>query len=85
MADSVPPPPDYTHDSDNMSDESDTSLQVLVTPATGTSSFQVGHLGVQDEHASIEGELHVKGGPDITWDRVYVVSSALRVRSQPYI
>ncbi|KAF8337411.1 uncharacterized protein EI90DRAFT_3118862 [Cantharellus anzutake] len=60
MADSVPPPPDYTHDSGDLSDDSDTSLQVLITPATGAASFQVGHLGVQDDHASVEGELHVK-------------------------
>ena len=84
MADSVAPPPDYTHDSDDLSDESDTSLQVLITPATGASSFQVGRLGLQDEHTSIEGEVHVKGGPGVTWDRVYVASSPLTARFYSY-
>lgn len=45
-------------------------LQVLITPPTGTTSFQNGYLGADNEHSSIEGEVQIKGAAGRAWDKV---------------
>lgn len=73
MADLVAPPGyEERQHQDNDETTGDLSLQILITPPHGATAFQVGYLGAQDDHASIEGEVQIKGGANTTWDRVWV-------------
>ncbi|KAK2461803.1 hypothetical protein APHAL10511_006266 [Amanita phalloides] len=55
------PPPTYDHPD---------LPQLLLLPPANSLSFQTGHLGVDDEHAAIEGELHIKGVLPGRWSKV---------------
>jgi hypothetical protein len=61
MAENGVAPPLYSQHQDEPS-----GVEILVTPVNNAADFQVGYLGA-DDHASIEGEVQIKGG---VWDRV---------------
>ena len=72
-------PPTYTQQDDHEQPERSVPLpagttydgiQILITPANNATEFQVGHLGADDEPASIEGEVQIKGATDAEWARM---------------
>ncbi|KZO93480.1 hypothetical protein CALVIDRAFT_539930 [Calocera viscosa TUFC12733] len=84
---SNPPPPEYTLSSAELSPDAaahDASaaspgpeapaeqLQVLITPAQSATDFQNGALGVEGEHATVEGEVQIKGAREGAWQRVSI-------------
>ncbi|KZT52068.1 hypothetical protein CALCODRAFT_502722 [Calocera cornea HHB12733] len=78
---SNPPPPEYTlsssapHDATPPPCEEESpaeQLQVLITPAQSATDFQNGALGVEGEHATIEGEVQIKGAREGAWQRVSI-------------
>ena len=69
------PPPLYTPDipgGNDGPDEGEVDPQILIIPTSGDAEFQNGYLGVQDEHAAIEGELQIKGIRAAACQKVYV-------------
>lgn len=49
-------------------------ILILITPCTGSATFQNGYLGADNEHCSIEGELQIKGAGSFDLESVYVHS-----------
>ncbi|EJU01983.1 hypothetical protein DACRYDRAFT_116381 [Dacryopinax primogenitus] len=47
-------------------------LQVIITPTQNATDFQNGALGIEGEHATIEGEVQIKGAQEGAWQRVSI-------------
>lgn len=72
-----PPPlytPDITDGDDNL-DDGEVDPQILIIPTSGDAEFQKGYLGVEGEHAAVEGELQIKGIRASACQKVYVAFS----------
>lgn len=57
------PPPTYSPETaaHSLNATLATDSQILIVPHSNGLGFQKGFLGVEGEHAAIEGELHIKG------------------------
>lgn len=60
-------PPNYALN-DQLSAQS--RLQILISPSAGSTAFQNGHLGADNDHSSIEGEVQIKDGTQTIWDKM---------------
>lgn len=79
MASELPsanPPPDYPHRETShehtIGAASPANIQILIAPAPDASQFQKGYLGADGERAAIEGELQIKGGNAVSWQKMSV-------------
>jgi hypothetical protein len=77
MTDLASPP---TYGQEEPASDGTGPLQVLITPCTGTTSFQNGYLGADNEHCSIEGEVQIKGAGDREWDNMWVSNTFISYR-----
>lgn len=80
MTDLTSPP---TYGDEEVSLEHPSSLQILITPCAGATSFQNGYLGADNEHCSIEGEVQIKGTAGFDLDNMCAPLVHLYVRMAP--